>query len=145
ERFRAKWAPVRVKKTRQNKKSRAVPTPSEPPLDRFLQFLDWAEDDLLAGLDVDGLAGGGVAAGPGGPLADLEDAKTDDADAVAFLEMLGDQVDHVGQDGLSVLFRQVLALRDVSGQVLERDGGGSGCLLRRILLSRILFTHVWPP
>src|ERR1700733_8122549 len=43
--------------------------------DGFLQFLGGAESPLLARLDLDGLARGGVAADAGGALADLEDAR----------------------------------------------------------------------
>jgi NADH-quinone oxidoreductase subunit A len=56
--------------------------------DGFLEFLGRAEGDLLAGLDVDRLAGGGVAAHAGGALAHLEDAEADDADALALLQAL---------------------------------------------------------
>ena len=59
-------------------------------LDGFLEFLGRAEGDLLAGLDVDRFAGGGIAAHAGGALADLQDAETDDADALALLQVLGD-------------------------------------------------------
>ena len=60
-------------------------------LDGFLEFLGGAEGNLLAGLDLDRLAGGGVAAHAGGALADLEDAEADDTDALALLQVLGDQ------------------------------------------------------
>src|ERR1700675_750196 len=81
-------------------------------LDGFLEFLGRAEGDLLAGLDVDRFAGGGVAAHAGGALANLEDAETDDADALALLQVLGDHGDHVTENGLSLLLRQFLVLGD---------------------------------
>ena len=80
----------------------------------------------FAGLPPVRLAGAGIAAGAGGALADLEDAEPDDPDPVPLLEVLGDELDHVGQDGLGVLLGEVLALRDVGGEMLERNGGGSG-------------------
>src|SRR5689334_907838 len=79
-------------------------------LNRFLQFLGGAEGDLLGGLDVDRFAGGGVAAHARGALANLEDAEPDDADALAFLQVLGDTVDHVGEDGLGLLLGEFLLL-----------------------------------
>src|SRR5712675_3767947 len=76
--------------------------------DGFLQLLGRAEGNLLAGLDVDGFAGSGVAAHAGGALAHLQDAETDDTDAFALLQMLGDPADHVVQNGLSLLLGQLL-------------------------------------
>src|SRR5437764_10478348 len=103
-------------------------------LDGFLEFLGRTEGDLLAGLDVDRLAGSGVAAHAGGALADLEDAEADNADALALLQVLGDLADHVVQDGLSLLLRQFLLFGDRRRQVLQRDGRRGRCFLR----------HVWP-
>jgi hypothetical protein len=54
-------------------------------LDGFFQVLRRAEGDLLAGLDLDGLASRRVAAHAGGTLADLQDTQAGDADALAFL------------------------------------------------------------
>src|SRR6266581_6544896 len=76
--------------------------------DGFLELLGCAESNLLAGLDVDRLAGGGVAAHAGSALAHLQDAKTDDANALALLQMLGDPRDHVVENRLSLLLRQLL-------------------------------------
>ena len=50
--------------------------------DRFLEFLCGPEGDFLAGLDLDGLAGGGVAAHARGALPHLQDAEARDADVV---------------------------------------------------------------
>src|SRR5882762_6748350 len=102
--------------------------------DGFLEFLGRAEGDLLAGLDVDRLAGGGVAAHAGGALADLEDAEADDADALALLQVLGDAAYHVVQDLLGLLLRQFLVLGDRRRQMLQRNGRRGRCFLR----------HVWP-
>src|ERR1700758_1742986 len=103
-------------------------------LDRFLELLGGAEGDLLAGLDLDRLAGRGVATRAGGALAHLEDAETDDADALALLQVLGDPAHHVGEDALGLLLGQFLVLGDCRGKVLERDGRRASCFLR----------HVWP-
>ena len=59
--------------------------------DRHLQVLGGAERDLLAGLDLDRLAGRGIAPHAGGALAHLQDAETRNTDALALLEVLGDQ------------------------------------------------------
>ena len=50
-----------------------------PRLDRFLQFLGGAEGNLLARLDLDRLAGRGIATHAGGALADLQDSQPADA------------------------------------------------------------------
>ena len=44
--------------------------------DRFLEIFGSAERDLLAGLDLDGLTGRGIASHAGGAMPDLEDAQT---------------------------------------------------------------------
>src|SRR5213080_2806233 len=102
--------------------------------DGFLELLGCAEGNLLAGLDVDRLAGGGVAAHAGSALAHLQDAETDDADALALLQMLGDPADHVVQNGLSLLLGQLLLFGNCRCEMLERNGGRGRCLLR----------HIWP-
>src|SRR6516165_4018057 len=57
-------------------------------LDRFLQFLRGAERDFLAGLNLDLLAGCGVATDTGSALAHLKNAKTANTNAFALLQML---------------------------------------------------------
>ena len=93
-------------------------------LDGFLEFLGRAEGDLLAGLDLDRFAGGGVAAHAGGALANLQDAEADDADALALLQVLGDPGDQVAQNGFSLLLGQFLVFGDRRGQMLQRDVAG---------------------
>src|ERR1700738_5101489 len=106
--------------------------------DGFLQLLGCAEGNLLAGLDVDGFTGGRVAAHAGGALAHLQDAETDDADALAFLQVLGDAANQVVQDGFGLLLGQLLLVGDGRSQMLERDGSRGRCLLRRIRPSSLL-------
>jgi hypothetical protein len=74
--------------------------PSSPAIlpersDGFFEFLGGAKGDLLAGLDLDRLASGRIAAHAGGALAHLQNAEADQADAVTFLEMLRHQADEV--------------------------------------------------
>src|SRR3990167_10994876 len=76
-------------------------------LHRLFQFLGSAESDLLAGLDLDRLAGRGVAAHAGGALAHLQDAEPGKADAVALLEVLGNKVDHVVEERFRLLLRNL--------------------------------------
>src|SRR4030088_2119936 len=102
--------------------------------DGFLQLLGRAEGNLLAGLDVDRFAGGGVAAHAGGALAYLQDAETDDADALALLQVLGDPADQIVQNGFGLLLGQLLVIGDRSREMLERDRGRGSCFLR----------HIWP-
>src|SRR6266404_4335897 len=102
--------------------------------DGFLQLLGRAEGNLLAGLDVDRFAGGGVAAHAGGALAHLEDAEADDADALALLEMLGDTGDQIVENGFCGFFRQFVLFRQGCCEMLERDGRRGRCFFR----------HIWP-
>src|SRR5580698_4178609 len=95
--------------------------------DRFLEFLGGAEGDLLAGLDLDGFAGRGIAAHARGALADLQDAEPADTDALALLEVLDDIADQAAKNGFSLLFRQLVILRKARRQVLQCHG--SGCCL----------------
>src|SRR6202162_2979907 len=53
---------------------------NRPNLDSFLQFLGNPEGDLLARLDLDGLARRWIASHPGGTFSHLEDAETVQAD-----------------------------------------------------------------
>src|SRR5215469_724690 len=58
--------------------------------DCFLEFLCGPEGDLLARLDLDGLACCRIAPHARRALADLQDAKPTDTDAVTLLQMPGD-------------------------------------------------------
>src|SRR5579872_968958 len=107
---------------------------------RFLEFLGGAEGDLLARLDLDLLAGGGIAPDAGRALTDLEDAEANEADALTLLQMLGDPGHQVGQDGFRLLFGQFLILGDGRGQMLERDGRRGCCLLCHVGPSSLLIT-----
>src|ERR1019366_2978711 len=65
--------------------------PNQRWLNRLFQFLGGSEGDLLAGLDLDGLASPRISAHPGGTVLNLEDAETGQTDFVAVLEMAGGQ------------------------------------------------------
>src|SRR5687767_6071611 len=102
--------------------------------DRFLQFLRGAEGNLLRRLDLDLLAGRGIAADACGALADLQDAEAADADAVALLQMLGDLAHEIAQDRLALLLGQLMLLGQLSREMLQ--GNGRSC--------RRLSSHGWP-
>src|SRR6476659_7752776 len=97
---------------------------SESPscLDGFLQLLRRTEGDLLARLDLDRLARCRIAAHAGGALPDLQDAETTDANPVALLQVFHDEIDHAAEDGLSLLFRKLVAFGDVCREVLQCNG-----------------------
>src|SRR6478672_8932024 len=76
-------------------------------LDGFLQLLRRTEGDLLARLDLDRLARCRIAAHAGGAFPDLQDAEAADANPVALLQMLHDEIDHAAEDRLSLLFRKL--------------------------------------
>ena len=97
-------------------------------LHRLFQFLGRPECDLLAGLDLDGLAGRRVPSHPCRPLPHLEDAETGQTDFVAPLQMAGGQRHQIAQHGLSLLLRDVMAVGQRGGEVLECDGRLDGSL-----------------
>src|ERR1043166_6820267 len=90
--------------------------------DRFLQLLGGAEGNLLARLDLDRLAGRGIAAHARGALAHLKHAEADEANAIALLQMLGDEIDKIAEEGFGLLLRHLMALSQRGGEVLEADG-----------------------
>ena len=58
----------------------------------------------------------------GRPLPHLEDAEAGQADFVALLQMAGGQRHQIAQHGLSLLLRDVMAVRQCGGEMLECDG-----------------------
>ena len=72
---------------------------------RFFQLLGRPERDFLAGLDLDGLAGPGMPAHPGGTALDLKDAKAGQTNLVTVLEVPGGERHQCTQCRLSLLFR----------------------------------------
>src|SRR6185312_314960 len=78
--------------------------------DRHLEFFGGAEGDLFARLDLDRLAGRGVAAHAGGAPAHLQDAEPGNLDPLALLEVLGDQTDEVFEHLLTLLLGHLVLL-----------------------------------
>src|SRR5436190_9922036 len=76
--------------------------------DRLFQFLGRTEGDLLARLDLNRLARCRVAPHARSAFAHYEDAKPADANAVALLEMLGQQTDQIAENGLGLLLRHFM-------------------------------------
>src|SRR5262249_20723015 len=89
--------------------------------DRLFQVLGGAECDFLAGLDLDGFAGGGVASHPGRPLADLQDAEAVQANALALFQVLGDVFHHLRQQGVDFGLLDGVGLRKRRGKGSEGD------------------------
>src|SRR5271170_2074951 len=89
--------------------------------DRFLEFLGGPEGDLLARLDLDRLAGRGVAAHAGGALAHLKDPQAANADAVALLEVLDHHADEIVEDEFGLFLRHLVADGEGSREMLQRD------------------------
>src|ERR1051325_6936353 len=87
--------------------------------DGFVEFLRGAERHLLARLDLDRLAGRGVAAHARSALANLQDAEPADADAVALLEILHNELDHVAEDRFGLLLRELVSLGNVGREMLQ--------------------------
>src|SRR5262249_20659314 len=90
--------------------------------DRFLQLLGGAEGNLLARLDLDRFAGRGIAAHARRTLANLKHTEADEANAITLLQMLGDEVDEITEDGFGLLLRHFMVLGQRCGEVLEADG-----------------------
>ena len=118
--------------------SKALSIRDACPSDGFLQFLGGAKRDLFGSLDLNFLAGRGIAALAGGALADLENAEADNPDTFALLEVLGDAGDHVGQNGLGRLLRQFVVFGQSCREMLQCNGGRSRCFLRPIWPSSLL-------
>ena len=71
----------------------------------LFEFLRWPEGNLLAGFDLNSLAGRRVPTHPGRPFPDLKDAEAGQADFGAFLQMARSEGHQITQDRFSLLFR----------------------------------------
>src|SRR5262249_36702006 len=91
-------------------------------LDGFFQFLGSAEGNLLAGLDLDGFAGGRIAAHTGGALTDLQNTETREAKLLALLQMLGDHFDKLVEQSFALLLAHFVAFSERMSEMLESDG-----------------------
>src|ERR1700683_4464199 len=87
-------------------------------LDGFLQFFGSAEGNLLARLDLNGGARGGITAHARGALADLQNAETADADALALFQVLDDVADQSTEDGFGLLLRNFVVFGERCRKVL---------------------------
>src|SRR5262249_48926601 len=72
---------------------------------RLFELLRRSEGDLFAGLDMDSFAGRRIASFTGRALSHHQDAKPPDPDAVALLQVLGDQADQIAEHGFGLLLR----------------------------------------
>src|SRR3954454_16833496 len=87
--------------------------------DRLLELLGRPEGNLLAGLDLDRLAGCRIAPHPGGTRAHLEDPEAGDADLGALLQVLGEALHERAEDRFDLALRQVVALGQPGRQLLQ--------------------------
>src|SRR5262245_7666314 len=99
------------------RRSEAKSTWTPIGLDGCFELLGSAEGDLLAGLDLDCLARGRVAAHARRALSHLQYAQAIEADSLAFLQMLGDHLDHVREHGVDLRFLRAMVLGQRRGQV----------------------------
>src|SRR5437870_12439971 len=90
-------------------------------LDCHLQVLGRAERDLLAGLYFDSFAGRWILPHAGCACPDLQDAKTGNADALAFVERLDDHARQVDQTSLARAFAPIVLGRQPCRAVLVPD------------------------
>src|SRR5438477_10126295 len=95
--------------------------------DGFLEFLGGPEGDLLARLDLDRLAGRRIAAHAGLAVPHLQDAEPADADLLALLQAFDDETNKIVEDRLGLLFRDLVALRKLSCQMLQGNSGRCLC------------------
>lgn len=79
-------------------------------LNGFLELLGGSEGDLLGGFDLDRLARLRVATRTGGALAHLQNTKAAQANLVALLQALRNDLDHLGQHLVRLTLRQLMRL-----------------------------------
>ena len=106
----------------------------QPGLHRAFQFPGRPERNLFARLDLDGLSGRRVPSHPCCTLPHLEDAEAGQTDFVAPLQMTGGQRHQIAKHGLRLLLRDLVAVGQRGGEVLECDSRldgrfGWGCFL----------------
>jgi len=89
--------------------------------DRHLEILAGAEGDLFAGLDVDRLTGHRIATHAGSTTAHQQDPEPDELYPLAPLQVLGDHAHQVLQYFKGLLLGELMLLRQLIGQMLDRD------------------------
>src|SRR3954454_23689760 len=94
--------------------------------DRLLELLGRAEGDLLAGLDLDRLAGCRIAPHPGGARAHLENPEAGDADLGALLQMFREALHEIAQHRLDLTLWQIVSLGQPGCHLLQADRRGRG-------------------
>src|SRR5919202_696890 len=96
-----------------------TPWPRRIWSDRLLQLLRRPEGNLLAGLDLDLLAGRRVAPQPGCTRAHLEDPEAGDPNFGAVLQVLGEGLHELAQHGLDLTLWHVVAIGQAGRQLLQ--------------------------
>src|ERR1700746_31072 len=90
-------------------------------LHRKPQFLSRAKRDLLACFDLDRFASRRIAPHSSWPFPDLQDAKTSNPNAFAFLEVLGNETNELIEQRLSLPLRQLMLLGQAGREMPESD------------------------
>src|SRR5271154_5901594 len=108
---------------------RLRPNAVAKPLDSLFQVFGGPEGDLPAGLDLDDLAGRGIASHTGGALPDLQNAETGNADAFALFQVFGDQTDQIAKESLAGALRQLMLFSQSGREMLDRNRGAGFCSL----------------
>ena len=85
-----------------------------------LQFLGGPECNFLAGLYLNRLAGCGIAPHACGPVPDLQDAETGNADALSLFQMPGYQTDQIVQEIVSGAFGYVVVFGQTRRKMFKR-------------------------
>jgi hypothetical protein len=104
----------------------------------FFQFLGRPKGNLLARLDLDCLASRRVSSHPCCTLPHLEDAETGQTNFVTLLQMARGQRHQIAQHGLSLLLRDLMAVGQFGGEVLQCDRRLCGSLRWGGLLCRLV-------
>src|SRR5260370_21973231 len=99
--------------------------------DGLFEVLRRAERDFPARLDLDRLAGRGVAAHARGPVAHREDAEPPDSDPRPLLEILHKEPDKIAEHRLCLLLCDLVALGEGSRDMLAGHRRWGARLLRR--------------
>src|SRR5262249_13730042 len=107
---------------------------------RSNRHLAWAEGDLLAGLDLDCLAGRRITAYSGSTITHHQNSEPGDFHALPLFQVLGDHADQVFQHFPTLFLCEVMLLRQRIGEMLFGDCCGCHGLCSLAALSAMALT-----